>query len=292
MKQVNGSTAPTLTGAAQLWQTPATPKGGLKSRGGGRKNELLLAGQAEATTTMWQTPTATDGHKGGPNNRHSDGIPKLSGQAAQFWATPNAHDGRRPGADMHSTQSGNLSRDAAQWPTPTSRDYRTPNSAESQVRRNPNGGEKLPNFIAHNWPTPTAMDSEQSGSANANHKTLHRATSTWPTPAASDSTRGGQQTSRMTGQTLVQTVNSLCSRPVLSIHDGAELSPTTRTLRQRLNPAFACWLMGWPTWWTNPGRISFAASEMALWRSKLLLDLSRLLGERALHEEKEHEQAA
>ncbi len=36
------------------------------------------------------------------------------------WPTPNWHDGRRPGADVHSTQGANLSRDVmlAGWATP------------------------------------------------------------------------------------------------------------------------------------------------------------------------------
>jgi hypothetical protein len=34
---------------------------------------------------------------------------------AKFWATSNAHDGRRPGADISSTQGGNLNREAANW---------------------------------------------------------------------------------------------------------------------------------------------------------------------------------
>jgi transcriptional regulator with XRE-family HTH domain len=36
----------------------------------------------------------------------------------------------------------------------------------------------------------------------------------------------------------------------------------------RLNPAFACWLMGWPWWWTNPEPISFARSAMASYLSR------------------------
>lgn len=69
------------------------------------------------------------------------------------------------------------------------------------------------------------------------------------------------------------------SRPVLSQNTGDELSPTTRTLPRRLNPAFVCWLMGWPTWWTSPARISSAAEEMELWRCKLRSRLSSLVGE-------------
>ena len=55
---------------------------------------------------------------------------------------------------------------------------------------------------------------------------------------------------------------------------GEELSPTTRTLRPRLNPAFVCWLMGWHWWWTHAEPINFGAAEMALYRSRLRLLLS------------------
>lgn len=108
----------------------------------------------------------------------------------RLWATPNAHDGRRPGADLKSTQGGNLNRDAVmwmtpttqsakggvdyqrvkgknvlildgqakalmeQWPTPASRDYRTPNSQESQESRKHTGGEQLPNFVEHHFSHP------------------------------------------------------------------------------------------------------------------------------------------
>lgn len=41
---------------------------------------------------------------------------------AKMWPTPNAHDGSRPGADLRSTQGGNLNRDAVMWATPTSSD--------------------------------------------------------------------------------------------------------------------------------------------------------------------------
>lgn len=73
------------------------------------------------------------------------------------------------------------------------------------------------------------------------------------------------------------------STPVVSVH-GAELSPTTRPEhvlgRQRLNPAFGCWLMGWPFWWTNPGITNSVKSEMVSYRFALRSHLSSLLGER------------
>lgn len=69
------------------------------------------------------------------------------------------------------------------------------------------------------------------------------------------------------------------SRPVQSILDGRDLSPTTRTLRPRLNPAFVLWLMGLPGWWTSPAVTNSVRSEMAAWRCALRSRLRYLLGE-------------
>jgi DNA (cytosine-5)-methyltransferase 1 len=76
---------------------------------------------------------------------------------------------------------------------------------------------------------------------------------------------------------------ALFAPPQMTIN-GPTLSQDGRTSRPRLNPAFACWLMGWPWWWTNPAPISFAPSEMALYRSRLQQHLCNLLGEPALSE--------
>lgn len=62
--------------------------------------------------------------------------------------------------------------------------------------------------------------------------------------------------------------------------DGPESSPVAPTSPQRLNPAFGCWLMGWPAWWTNPAITSCVKSEMVSYRFALRSHLSSLLGER------------
>ena len=69
------------------------------------------------------------------------------------------------------------------------------------------------------------------------------------------------------------------SHPVHSTLDGRELSPTGRTLRRRLNPAFGCWLMGWPIWWTNPALINCVRSEMESYRFRLQSHLLSLCAE-------------
>lgn len=66
--------------------------------------------------------------------------------------------------------------------------------------------------------------------------------------------------------------------PVISTH-GAELSKTEvqTSERRRLNPAFVCWLMGWPWWWTRADEINFAQAETELYLSRLRSRLSSLL---------------
>jgi hypothetical protein len=169
------------------------------------------------------------------------------------WPTPNAHDGRRPGADMKSTQGGNLSRDAAlwltpnvpnggrhispelvaskgktdsgekraaQWPKPASRDYRTPNSKSLEERGNGTKGEQLQNYVEHHF----------------------------------------------SPQGLLTTDGETSCKPPHG-------SP------RQLNPAFTCWLMGWPMWWTNPALTSCARAAMESYRSRLQWHLSSLCGE-------------
>lgn len=107
----------------------------------------------------------------------------------------------------------------------------------------------------------------------------------WTTPQAHDTNKRskGQTSGKLNngaGNACLATDAEKFSHPVPVIStDGIELSETESTTsdRRRLNPAFVCWLMGWPWWWTQAAPISFAAQEMALWRSKLLQALLNLL---------------
>jgi DNA (cytosine-5)-methyltransferase 1 len=58
-----------------------------------------------------------------------------------------------------------------------------------------------------------------------------------------------------------------------------ESSSSTRASRRRLNPAFVCWLMGWPFLWTHPEPISFGAVEMESYLSKQRRLLQNYFGE-------------
>lgn len=146
-----------LTGEAKEWQTPATDS--FRCRGGDRKDEMGLDQQAR----LWPTPQAHDHHPGVSERVGRYGTEHggrdLTDEATS-WMTPSAGDGRRGGMDPTRADRGAGSamrpEQAAQWPTPAARDYRSPNSAESRERRNKDKarGQQLMNFIADEMRAP------------------------------------------------------------------------------------------------------------------------------------------
>ena len=217
-----------LDGSALLgeWLTPNVPNGGrsvsadlVASRGMTSTGEKRTVG-LESQSKHWMTPSVSNSQGNEyTRDRGQAGAERLSltGQA-KHWPSPRATDGSKGGPNQAGSKGDlMLPSAAAQWPTPASRDFRTPNSQESQESRNHSGGEQLPNYVEHHFLRPA-------------HSTL----------------------------------------------DGRKLSPTDRILPRRLNPAFGCWLMGWPIWWTNPALTSSARSAMASYRFALQSQLSRL----------------
>jgi hypothetical protein len=89
--------------------------------------------------------------------------------AAKVWATPNAHDGRRPGADLHSTQGANLSRDAAMWGTPSVADVTGGHRTRSGARSD----ELLLNGQAEAWPGPLDPPTATAGSDGSSRAVLN-----------------------------------------------------------------------------------------------------------------------
>lgn len=233
-----------------------------------------------------QTPEARDAHKGREleKGRNGNWFGDPLGFVARQWKTPHGFQaGNGPDGKEFSKQVRGI---ASAWSSPTTsaggadlarRDNQKPNSTlqteatlwatpeatvmkrgdrTEHLKRNVQAGNDL-QTQSLNWATPNARD----------HKGVDLA-----------SRNGGASLSHQV-QTGEMTHSSRSSRQVQSIHDGRELSPTDRTLPPRLNPAFAGWLMGWPTWWTSPVPISFAQQEMELWRRRQLAHLSCLLGE-------------
>ena len=291
VNQRDGSTLPTLNGVAQNWETP-TSKNAVKSK---KAQEVHGSGPGlEQQAQTWPTPNANPAAPNNGKNRGDGQIrERLTSQCleerAQKWTTPMAHDvSPRGKGQKPCSKAGNacLARDAETWATPKAK---TGGANSKRESREGTGGPDLQEQAERLWklptervsarPTPAARDHKGSdletrnGGASLSHfaETGER----WHTPTASDDGQKVIVTSQE-GNTLLAQADRF-SRRVLDQTSGQELSPPARTLRPRLNPAFACWLMGWPTWWTHPAPISFAASEMALWRSKLRSHLRSFL---------------
>ena len=152
---------------------------------GGTRNGSLFQRPAWAPATAvtdgfvspkWQTPTAGEESGDGLNGR---GEPKLKAQAMR-WATPDCNTSsysngvRGPnireqaalwktvttsehtGAGAGPKKSGgeNLRSQIAAWPTPASRDFRSPNSQTLSARGGGAKGEQLPNYVEHHFSHP------------------------------------------------------------------------------------------------------------------------------------------
>lgn len=139
-------------------------------------------------------------------------------KAVERWATPTqANHG--PGADQSETQDGSQSLvgQTETWPTPASRDYRSPNAVPERDRGGGSKGEQLQNYVAF-----------------------------------------------------------LYSRPAPAIlPHGPTSSVPPRGSRPRLNPAFVCWLMGWP--FAALGSSGYSATESCHYRRRMRSALCGLL---------------
>lgn len=135
------------------------------------------------------------------------------------------------------------------WPAVTARDHRSPNSQDSQDRRNAESkrGQQLINFIA--WELPDLWSTLTAAAAHG-----------------SQLTRGNDRSGELLigGQAILLSLRLDPETP-----DGATLSAT----RLALNPQFAEWLMGWPIGWTELKPLATASS---LWRQHALGLVSKL----------------
>ena len=155
-----------------LWPTPEGMCGGKTSRGGDRKDELLLTGMVkQEELRTWPTPTESDSAAAG--NRNLEGS--------------KAH----PGVSLTDAVSGG--QQPRRWSTPRPSDVNIESrSAEAleRERQRPNRGASLILDVTdqRNWPTPRAEDSESSGArvSRGTADTLTAATRDWMTPQSRD----------------------------------------------------------------------------------------------------------
>lgn len=159
------------------------------------------------------------------------------------------------------------------WPTTTAADSASTGIANNYTKDSGRHSGTTLTDAVRAWATPMASDVNGVRSADGKRAVgLNTMTSTWATPAARDYKGAPKELTRPDGKSRLDQLDRQAenfSPRVQATPDGPESSPPAPTLPLRLNPAFGCWLMGWPTWWTNTGPTACARSEMALWRSRL-----------------------
>lgn len=268
---------PTAENAGFVWPT-ATAQDSISSENQGHGNSGTTL-----TTAAREWPTATADSATDRKTIYAQGGTPLT-VAAQYWGTPTASD--------HNDSQGDAARSQLKhqvWSTL----WQTPNTCHggNASRGGDRVGELLLNGQAmetteRNWPTPKAI----TGGANSNRENrpntggpdLQEQVGNWTTPQAHDAIGQASEESKAKRRAAGHGFQFLLR---VQTPNGTELSPSSRTLRPRLNPAFVCWMMNFPWWWTRADPISFARVEMALYLSRQRLLLRNLLGDSRRHHE-------
>lgn len=209
---------------------------------------------------------------------------KGNGSSSSAWPTPDAqlmNDGESPESFEARRQrnrakgyNGNgqgtpLAMAARMWPTATAQD------SESTSGSNPEWGHgQTLTDATRNLATPRSEDSESSGErvSRGVADTLSAQSRNWATPNARDHKGSPTELTRPDGKSRMDQLDRQAenfSHLDPAIQGGHPSSPPALRSPRRLNPAFGCWLMGWPSWWTNVGPTACARSEMASYLSRL-----------------------
>lgn len=170
-------------------------------------------------------------------------------------------------------RAGTSSAKPRRWLTP-----KCPSGGGQAQRMTDGGGLRKLEDQVKLWPTPNVPnggrtmspeDIENSGATDKGKRQvgLENVAKLFATPAARDWKSGGASVETMSRNS--RPLNEQAShlpRPDQATGANGRKSPSTSGLR--LNPAFDCWLIDWPWWWTNPAMISFAAVEMESFLSR------------------------
>jgi len=271
----NASTgAPDTTG----WPTPNTMGGGQTSRGGDRKDELLMGGlvkppEDDGTLSSalkmagWPTPAA---------NKFEQDMDRVWERRKEQKALGRNGNGFGLTLGMAATLAG--------WPTPIVNDEL--GSTHCYGKKDKNGDRKrflkLPGAAkTAGWPTPNVPNGGRTtnvGGYTEDGKKIQAdlgavaKTAGWPTPKAQEDGRSVEQWKEFHDKN--PRANSSGGPPGLNLQVAAQLaaSPTGTTPSgtnaktggkegYRLNPRFSLWLQGYPLAWTTSG-------EKALKKSK------------------------
>lgn len=281
--------------------------------------DSYLPGMEPPSETYSETWPKSGSMRNGYVSRRRSWVPRIDANEFSFWPTVQTTDTtagrgvwetdggsvRRPGGDAGTARGANLSDMAEMWPTPRAEDAEScgnhPNAVDSLTglaglwhtphgiantdktgkRAGPSGNEL--GRQAGLWITPMTPNggriATRKGDRDGEDRHLENQTATWMTPNPNDhkgSTAPGQRRRQLSEQTEACQSSP---QPETTTTGGNESLPLTRTLRRRLNPAFVCWLMGLPWWWTRTEAINCEREEMESYLSRQRLLLWSLCGE-------------
>lgn len=96
----------------------------------------------DAAVRLWQTPRASDGDKGGPNQTLK-GVPSLVAQARSMWPTSSVGDGgkyavsQNPNSQAAKSPHPKTLEVSSWWPTPTAHDLKDTGAPTEFLRKSP-----------------------------------------------------------------------------------------------------------------------------------------------------------
>ena len=190
--------------------------------------------------------------------QNGNGMGTPLAMAAKLWPTPEASDGTggRVSSELGGQRGSGAKRAVtlgtatAFWASPTASDGTL---AGLDPETNREGSPSLTGQAAIRTTRP--QPSVESG---GHGRTLAADAALWGTLRASDWKDDSPGSAPE---------NGYLSRQVQAIEmPGTPSSPSGPTSPRRLNPAFVCWLMGWPEGWSDAG-VSLAPTSFARWET-------------------------
>lgn len=209
-----------------------------------RRQYCQLAVQARPTdgigSSLWPTPQARDWKPGhAPRFMNKDRSNDLNDcVAAVMWATPRAMDGEKRGECSTDKRNGlpmqaihSKPSETSLWPTPTTMEGMAPRSQEAMKKLMTTGARK--------------GRSAPSNLREAVFPELYPAM--WSTPVAHEARLGYQHRHADAKGSQKSLTTEVIDTLGLGKNVNGGLAPMEN--RGQLNPAFTCWLMGFPAIW-------------------------------------------
>jgi hypothetical protein len=249
----------------KAWTTPqahdAQGKGNPKRwrRFGGKHGGANLPDEVAmvqaAPMKPWATPQARDGTPRGAqakrflNPDRSNDLPDEVAMVLSPWPTPRVCSGERSSGmnrtDMY--RAGPASQPTP-WPTPGTDSFRS----RGGERKDEMGLDQLARrSVVAPWSTPTQNDSANLGAPSQfgrNSQALNvQAKANWSTPRATDGAKGGpNQAFGAGGQPLPAQAAQTAINGAMPSGSNVPMASSGA-----LNPAWVCWLMGYPNEWLD-----------------------------------------